>query len=153
MIEPSKHGRSSVFFNALNKLIRVILRCKLKRYALLVDANVSIRQALADILLVCFLSNGVKEASDVAEAPGKMECLRPGLIFIDTQLSGEEGLDQCREIKQVYKDSVIVVLNSSNLPESSQQAARNGTEHDISKGDDSSMEGILTLVEEVMDSR
>ena len=122
-------------------------------YTLLVDANVSFRQALSDVLHVYFPSIGVEEAGDVAEALNKVESLHPDIIFMDNQLPEENGLDLSREIKHVYDDIVIVILTTNNQPEYRQQALRNGADYYISKGDDSCMEEILTQIEGVLDSR
>ena len=119
---------------------------------MLVDANVSFRQALSDVLLVYFPLIGVEEAGDVTEALSKVECLRPNIIFMDIQLPGGNGLEISKEIKQMYNDIVIVILTTSNLPEHRQQAFENGANHYITKGDDSCMEEILTLIEGVLDS-
>ncbi len=122
-------------------------------YTLLVDANVSFRQALSDVLHVYFPSIGVEEAGDVAEALNKVESLHPDIIFMDNQLPEENGLDLSREIKHVYDDIVIVILTTNNQPEYRQQALRNGADYYISKGEDSCMEEILTQIEGVLDSR
>ncbi len=121
-------------------------------YTLLVDANVSFRQSLSDVLHVYFPSIGVEEAGDVAEELNKVESLHPDIIFMDNQLPEENGLDLSREIKHVYDDIVIVILTTNNQPEYRQQALRNGADYYISKGDDSCMEEILTQIEGVLDS-
>lgn len=122
-------------------------------YTMLVDANVSFRQALSDVLLVYFPSMGVEEAGDVTEALSKVECLRPNIIFMDIQLPGGDGLEISKEIKQMYNDIVVVILTTNNQPEHRQQAIENGANHYISKGDDSCMEEILTLIEGVQACR
>ena len=122
-------------------------------YALLVDSSVSFRQALSDVLLVYFPSISVEETGNVTEALSKVECLRPNIIFMDIQLPGENGLEFIKEIKQVYNDIVIAILTTNNLPEHRQQAFENGANHYIKKGDDSSMEEILALIEGVQASR
>lgn len=122
-------------------------------YTMLVDANVSFRQALSDVLLVYFPSISVEETGNVTEALSKVECLRPNIIFMDIQLPGENGLEFIKEIKQVYNDIVFAILTTNNLPEHRQQAFENGANHYISKGDDSSMEEILTLIEGVQACR
>jgi len=122
-------------------------------YTLLVDANASFRQALSDVLLVYFPLIDVEEAGDVTEALSKVECLRPNIVFMDTQLPGGSGLEISKKIRQMYDDIVIVILTTNNLPEHRQQAFENGASHFISKGDDSCMEEILTLIEEALDGR
>jgi CheY-like chemotaxis protein len=117
---------------------------------LLVEDNVSFRQALSEVLLSYFPLIGVDEAGDGGEALSKVEYRRPNLIFMDIQLPGENGLDVTKKIKRVYDDIVIVILSTNNLPEYRQQAFRNGADYFISKGDDSCMEDILVLVDEAM---
>jgi len=117
---------------------------------LLVEDNVGFRQALSDVLLSYFPSISVDEASDGEEALSKVEYRRPNLIFMDIQLSGENGLGITKKIKQVYDDIVIVILTTNDLPEYRQQAFRNGADYFLSKGDDSCMEGILAQVEGAM---
>ena len=117
---------------------------------LLVEDNVGFRQALSDVLLSYFPSISVDEASDGEEALSKVEYRRPNLIFMDIQLSGENGLGITKKIKQVYDDIVIVILTTSDLPEYHQQAFLNGADYFLSKGDDSCMENILARVEGAM---
>jgi len=114
---------------------------------LLVEDNVSYRQALSDILLVHFPSISVDEASDGKEALCKIEYQRPDLIFMDIQLPGENGLVVTNEIKRIYNDIVIVILTSCGLPEYRQQAFRNGADYFLSKNDNFFLEDILFRVE------
>ena len=116
---------------------------------LLVDYSASFRQALADVLLSYFPLIGVDEAGDGEEALGKIEYLRPDLVFMDIQLPGENGLDVTKEIKRVYDDIVIVILASNGLPEYRQQAFRNGADYFLSKEDNFCMENILAQVVDV----
>ena len=121
--------------------------------ALLVEDNVSFRQALSDVLLSYFPSIGIDEAGDGDEALRKVEYLRPDIIFMDIQLSGGNGLEVTKEIRLVHDNIVIVILTSYGLPEYRQQAFRNGADCFLSKGDDSCMEDILARVEGAMSRR
>jgi DNA-binding NarL/FixJ family response regulator len=121
--------------------------------ALLVEDNVSFRQALSDVLLSYFPLIGIDEAGDGDEALRKVEYQRPDIIFMDIQLSGGNGLELTKEIRLVYDDVVIVILTSYGLPEYRQQAFRNGADCFLSKGDDSCMEDILARVEGAMSRR
>ena len=121
-----------------------------KPHVLLVDANTGFRQALSDVLLVYFTSIDVEEACNMSEALSKVECQRPNIVFIDLHLSGGSGLELTRDIKQVYKDIVIVILTIHNQLEYRLEAFRNGADFYISKGDDSCMEDILVRIEEEM---
>jgi CheY-like chemotaxis protein len=114
---------------------------------LLVEDNVSFRQALSDTLISYFPSIDVDEAGDGEEALSKVEYQRPDLIFMDVQLPGENGLEVTRKIKRVYSDIVIVILTSYGLPEYRQQAIRNGADCFLLKEDDSCIDDILARVE------
>ena len=118
---------------------------------LLVEADVSFRQALSDVLFAYFPLISVDEVGDGREALSQVEYWRPSLIFIDIQLPGENGLDVTRMIKRMYGDIVVVILTANDLPEYRQQAFRNGADYFLSKSDDSCMEGILARVEGAMD--
>ena len=76
--------------------------------------------------------------------------LCPVLIFMDTQHSGENGLDVTKEIKRVYNKIVIVILTSNNLPENRLQAFQNGADYFLSKEDDFCMENIFARVDVAM---
>ena len=114
---------------------------------LLVEDNVSFRQALSDTLISYFPSIDVDEAGDGEEALSKVEYQRPDLIFMDVQLPGENGLEVTRKKKRVYSDIVIVILTSHGLPEYRQQALRNGADCFLLKEDDSCIDDILARVE------
>ena len=114
---------------------------------LLVEDNVSYRQTLSDVLHLHFPLISVDEAGDGREALSKVEYQRPDLIFMDTQLPGENGLDVTKEIKRVYNEIVIVILTSNNLPENRLQAFQNGADYFLSKDDDFCMENILARVD------
>jgi len=114
---------------------------------LLVEDDVSYRQTLSDILHLHFPLISVDEAGDGKEALSKVEYRRPDLIFMNTQLSGENGLDVSKEIKRVYNEIVIVILTSNDLPENRLQAFQNGADYFLSKADDFCMENILARVD------
>jgi DNA-binding NarL/FixJ family response regulator len=122
-------------------------------YTLLVDADASFRKALADVLLVYFPLIDVEDVGAETEAMSKMECLRPSIVFMDTQLPSGNGLEILKKIRQMYSDMVIVVLTANNLSGYRQQAFENGVDHYISKKEDSCMEEILTVIEKALDNR
>ena len=114
---------------------------------LLVEDNVSFRQALSDILIAYFPSIDVDEAGDGEEALRKVEYRRPDLIFMDVQLPGESGLEITRKIKRMYSGIVVVILTSYGLPEYRQQAFQNGADCFLLKEDDTCMDNILARIE------
>ena len=89
----------------------------------------------------------VDEAGDGREALSKVEYQRPDLIFMDTQLPGENGLYVTKEIKRVYNEIVVVILTSNCLPGHRLQAFRSGADYFLSKEDDCCMENILARVD------
>jgi CheY-like chemotaxis protein len=117
---------------------------------LLVECNVSFRQALSDVLHSYFPLITVDEAGDGSEALSNVEYWRPNLIIMDIQLPEENGLDVTKKIKRVYNDIVIVILSTNDLPEYRQQAFLSGADYFLSKEDDSCMEDILARVEGAM---
>jgi len=120
---------------------------------LLVEDNVSYRQTLSDVLHLHFPLISVDEAGDGREALCMVEYRRPDLIFMDTQLPGENGLSITKEIKRVYHGIVVVILTSNSLPEHRQQAFQSGADYFLSKEDDFCMENILARVIDVTLSR
>ena len=114
---------------------------------LLVEDDVSYRQTLSDILHLHFPLISVDEAGDGKEALSKVEYRRPDLIFMNTQLSGENGLDVSKEIKRVYNEIVIVILTSNCLPAHRRQVFRSGADYFLSKEDDFCMENIFARVD------
>ena len=95
----------------------------------------------------------VEDVGAETEAMSKMECLRPSIVFMDTQLPGGSGLEILKKIRQMYSDMVIVILTANNLPGYRQQAFENGANYYISKKEDSCMEEILTVIEKALDNR
>ena len=117
---------------------------------LLVDTNANYREALTDILYAYFPLIDVVGAGNDAEALGKVDYMRPNIIFTDIQLPEKSGLELIGEIKQMYSDIVIVILTNSDSPEYREQAFRSGADHFISKVEDSCIENILARTEETM---
>lgn len=115
--------------------------------ALLIDTDFKFRQAVADLLCMCFPLIRVEEASDGAEAVSKVDYLRPNIIFTDVELPGKSGFEVAKEVKQVYGNIVIVFLAAKTPPE---YAFGNCADCCISKEDDSCIEQILSRIEEAM---
>jgi two-component system, response regulator YesN len=114
---------------------------------LLVDDNARYRQSLSDTLHVHFPLISVDEARDGREALSKVEYQRPDLIFMDTQLPGENVLYVTKEIKRVYNEIEVVILTRHFLPKYCQQAFKSGADYILSKEDDFCIENILARVD------
>ena len=125
---------------------------KSKFCTLLVDANANYREAITDILYAYFPWIDVVEASNGAEALGKVEYYRPSIIFMDTQLPDKSGLDLIEDMKLICGDIVIVILSTNNLPEYLKLAFRYGADYYIPKREDTCMEEILTQIDAAMAS-
>ncbi|MGD8853254.1 MAG: response regulator [Gammaproteobacteria bacterium] len=115
--------------------------------ALLVDANLDFRQALADMLCLHFPFMNVEEAGEELEALSKVEYLRPNIIFTDIDSQAESGLELAREIKRVYGNLVTGILTSDNLPELRPQSLQTGVDCCISKNDGACIKEIATQIE------
>ena len=116
---------------------------------LVVEDNLTFRQALTDILKSQFPFMTIEEASDGAEALQKIDALLPSIVFMDIKLPGENGLDVTQKIKAQHPETVIMILTSYDLPEYRDAAFRYGANHFIVKGS-STFEEISSLIESVI---
>jgi len=121
--------------------------------ALLVDPDVSFRQAVSDILYVYFPCIDVEEACAEYEALIKTAYLRPNIIFMETSLSGDSGLVVAKEIKETYGNITIVMLTTNDLPENTQRMLKTCADYLISKASNGFMKDILARIEEAMCGR
>jgi DNA-binding NarL/FixJ family response regulator len=117
---------------------------------LIVEDNVSFRQALLEILANRFPLMSIEEAGDGEEALRKIDLLVPHLIFMDIKLPGENGLQLTQKIKAKYPEVVITILTSYDFPEYREAGYRYGANHFIVKGL-STNEEILALVESILE--
>lgn len=101
--------------------------------ALLVEDNLTFREALRDTLGNQAPEMEIIEAGDGKEALKKVDALHPNLVFMDIRLPGENGLKLTRRIKDDYPETVIIILTSYDLPEYREEACRNGADYFVSK--------------------
>ena len=89
------------------------------------DDEDSFRQILKMILEASFPTMAIDESGggDVLQ---KVDTFRPDLIFMDIQLSGENGLELIKEIKATYPDISILILTGYDTPEYREAASRYG---------------------------
>jgi DNA-binding NarL/FixJ family response regulator len=113
---------------------------------LLVEDNNAFRQTLADTLQAHFGAANIAQAGDASSALRELEGLRPGIIFMDISLPGENGLELTRKMKMRCEHTPIVILTSYDLPEYREQAFRNGADHFICKSDDSCLADVVACV-------
>lgn len=75
--------------------------------------------------------------------------VQPSLIFLDNELSGEQGVDSIPELLDQYPNSEIILISSMNDPRLIDQALVNGASRFISK-DDIMMDRIAQRMNESM---
>ena len=116
---------------------------------LIVEDNTVFRTSLKEVLSRRFPHETILEASDGKEALERVDTLAPSLVFMDIRLPGANGLELTRTITKNYRDIVVIVLTSHDLPEYRDAAYRSGASHFLTKGIATSEE-IMTLVESTL---
>ncbi len=114
---------------------------------LLVEDSTLFRQLFRETLHDRFPFVEIHEAVNGDEALRKIETFRPGLVFMDIRLPGENGLELTRKIKTQYPGIVVIILTGFDLPEYRQASSRYA-DYFFSK-DCSTAEIIFTLVESI----
>lgn len=116
---------------------------------LIVEDNTVFRTSLKEVLSRRFPHETILEASDGKEALERVDTLAPSLVFMDIRLPGANGLELTRTITKNYRDIVVIVLTSHDLPEYRDAAYRSGASYFLTKGIATSEE-IMTLVESTL---
>jgi DNA-binding NarL/FixJ family response regulator len=93
---------------------------------LIVEDNAVFRDFLKGELRRFSPTMVVYEAADGHEALGKMEALRPKLIFMDIHLPGESGIQLTQKITTRYPETKVIVLTSYDCPEYREAVFRSG---------------------------
>jgi DNA-binding NarL/FixJ family response regulator len=95
---------------------------------LLVDDHALFREGLAGIIRAQPDLEVVGEADDGLEALVKARELKPGLVLMDIQMPGMDGLEATRRIKQALPETTIVVLTVRDDDEKLFEALKNGAQ-------------------------
>jgi DNA-binding NarL/FixJ family response regulator len=119
---------------------------------LVVEDNLTFRQALTEVLKSQFPYMAIEEAGNGAEAFEKIHNFSPALVFMDIKLPGENGLDLTQRIKAQHPEIVVMILTSYDLPEYRDVAFRCGANHFIVKGS-STFEEISSLIKNIAADR
>lgn len=121
-----------------------------KKSVLVVDDNEEIRNYLQKLFSPLYL---VKTASDGEEGLAQARSIIPDLVVSDISMSGLNGLELCRKIKQ--SESLghipVILLTASSNPETKLQGISGGADDYITKPFDSDM--LLARVDALMKSR
>jgi DNA-binding NarL/FixJ family response regulator len=114
---------------------------------LLVEDNVEYRGMLAELLHARFPEIEIYEADDGGAAIDCVQMARPDLIFMDIQLSGDNGLQVTQNIKKIDATVEVVILSNMDIPEYRQAAFRLGADSYICKGSSSCKIDIIARTE------
>jgi DNA-binding NarL/FixJ family response regulator len=112
---------------------------------LIVEDNSTFRGMLREILHARFPTMEIAGEPDGSELFTKLDAFHPNIVFIDTRLPGENGLELTQKIKMNYPGIIVVILTSYDLPEYRQAALRSKADHFVTK--DSPTQNFLALVE------
>jgi DNA-binding NarL/FixJ family response regulator len=77
---------------------------------LLVDDHQVVREGLRRMLELEADLNVVGEASDAQEALPQVESLLPEIVLMDIKMSGGDGIELTRQLKQKYPDCSVIML-------------------------------------------
>jgi DNA-binding NarL/FixJ family response regulator len=115
---------------------------------LLVEDHAELRKAMKSLLSSSFPSICIEEATEGDEALRKVENFRPDLILMDIELPGKSGLVITKEAKDLYPETVIVILSNYDSPEYREAAHRKGADYFLSK-ESTRARDIVSLVESI----
>jgi DNA-binding NarL/FixJ family response regulator len=101
---------------------------------LIVEDNVTFREAFKEVLCKLFSSAIVEEAANGTQALQIIETFSPDLVFMDVRLPGETGLELTKKIKESHPHIAIVVLTDYDLPEYREAAFESGADDFVVKG-------------------
>jgi CheY-like chemotaxis protein len=101
---------------------------------MLVEDELTLRQLFKCHLEDQFPSVEITEASNAIEALKKIDFQPPHLIFMDSSLPGENGLELTRKIKEEHPEIMIVIVTGHDLPEYREEAKRCKADYFFSKG-------------------
>ena len=95
---------------------------------LLADDHSLFREGLAGIISAQPDMQVVGEAGDGLEAFVKAQELKPGLILMDVQMPGMDGIEAVRQVKQVLPETIIVMLTVRGDDDMLFEALKNGAQ-------------------------
>jgi DNA-binding NarL/FixJ family response regulator len=86
----------------------------------------------------------IVEATRGEEALEQIRNRLPDLIFIDINLSGENGLELAKKVKVQYPDIVTIILTNYDLPEYREAALQYKANHFLPK------DSFLKLIDAIL---
>ncbi|HEX9802694.1 MAG TPA: response regulator transcription factor [Gammaproteobacteria bacterium] len=118
---------------------------------LLVEDCMGFRTTLHSMLRDRFPAMEILEAATGDEALAITTTYRPDLVLMDIKLSGANGLELTRRIKDADEAIKVVILTSYDLPEYREAAFVNGASDFLCK-ETASPGDILTLIQDSLAS-
>ena len=118
------------------------------RTMLVLDNPLS-RKTLKAILQSQFPLMDIIEAEDGVEALQTIDSLRPGLVFMDIGLPGENGLELTKKIKSNYPTIIVAFVTIYDLSEYQDTAIQSSADYFFSKNSIASP-GVLECVEAIL---
>ncbi|HNR14581.1 MAG TPA: response regulator transcription factor [Thermodesulfobacteriota bacterium] len=101
---------------------------------LLIDNDLSFREAFRDGLLALIPDLHIEEVADGQSARSIIDQNRPDVIIVDLFLPAENGLSLTRWIKEHNPSTKVIILSTSSMPTHMVEAAQAGAECFITKG-------------------
>ena len=84
--------------------------------SLIVDDSSLVRERLAEKLSKLAHVEVIGSVGDAAEAYNVLSTSHPDMVVLDIQLPDGNGIDILARIKQLYKDTVVVMLTNHAYP-------------------------------------
>ena len=100
---------------------------------LIVEDNPVMRDTIHRILKREFPMLNINEAANGGEALIQIHHHLPDLILMDIQMPGENGLQLTRKLKDLYPQTIIIVITNYDLPEYREAAMKSGADSFILK--------------------
>jgi CheY-like chemotaxis protein len=95
------------------RLTDLCIRATLPNRVLIVDDSSTMRSIVRKILSASRFRLQVEESSDGPRALLQVRSGRFGIVFVDYNMPGFDGLDTLREIRRQHEDVAVVMITSS----------------------------------------
>ena len=100
---------------------------------LIVDDDGCFRQTLKESLQLSFPTIAIDEVADGGKALQKVDAFLPDLIFMDINLSGQNGLELTKKIKAAHPNIIVFIITSYDLVEYRDVAFQYGANRFLAK--------------------
>lgn len=102
--------------------------------ALIVEDDSNFRHRLKRFLSSQFPTVFFTEAGNGKEAFSEIDSSLPAFVFMDIKLSGENGLELTKRIKDKHPEIIVVILSNYDFLEYRDAAFKNGADYFLVKG-------------------